>query len=67
MKRMEQAARAPGGENSPEAARLQKQIEQAQKQLGTPTGTPEDMDKMKKQTGKNPGSGQGGELTRTAG
>ncbi|EEF57285.1 hypothetical protein, partial [Pedosphaera parvula] len=52
MKRMEQAARAPGGESSPDAARLQKQIEQAQKQLGTPTGTPEDMDKLKKQMEK---------------
>ncbi len=52
MKRMEQAARSPGGENSPDAARLQKQIEETQKQLGTPTGTPEDMDKLNKDLAK---------------
>ncbi len=52
MKRLEQAARSPGGENSPDAARLQKQIEEAQKQLGTPTGTPEDMDKLNKELSK---------------
>ena len=36
MKRLEQASRASsGGENSPEArARLQKQIDEAQKQIG---------------------------------
>ncbi len=44
--------RSPGGETSPEAARLQKQIEDAQKQLGNPTGTPEDMDKMNKELDK---------------
>ncbi len=47
IKRMEQAARASSGSTSPEVARLQKQIEEAQKELGNPTGTPEDMDKMK--------------------
>jgi uncharacterized protein with von Willebrand factor type A (vWA) domain len=46
LKRMEQAARASNGSTSPEVARLQKQIDDAQKQLGTPTGTPEDMEKM---------------------
>jgi hypothetical protein len=46
LKRMEQAARNSSGLTSPEVARLQKQIEDAQKQLGTPTGSPEDMEKM---------------------
>ncbi|MDB6022412.1 MAG: hypothetical protein JWQ04_2269, partial [Pedosphaera sp.] len=52
MKRLEQAARSPGGENSPDAARLQKQIEEAQKQLGNPTGTPDQMDKLNKDLAK---------------
>ncbi len=52
MKRMEQAARSPGGENSPDAARLQKQIDETQKQLGNPTGTPDQMDKMNKDLAK---------------
>jgi myosin heavy subunit len=52
IKKMEQAARAPSGENNPEVARLQKQIEDAQKQLGTPTGTPDQMDQMKRQLDK---------------
>jgi hypothetical protein len=52
MKRLEQAARSHGGENSPDAARLQKQIEETQKQLGNPTGTPEDMDKLNKDLAK---------------
>jgi hypothetical protein len=52
IQRMEQAARSPGGENSPDAARLQKQIEQTQKQLGTPNGSPEDMEKLNKELNK---------------
>ncbi len=52
LKRLEQAARSHGGETSPDAARLQKQIEDAQKQLGNPTGTPEDMDKLNKELSK---------------
>ena len=52
MKRLEQAARSPGGETSPDAARLQKQIDETQKQLGNPTGTPEDMDKLNKELSK---------------
>jgi len=47
LKRMEQAARSSNGNTSPEMARLQKQIDEMQKQLGTPTGTPDDMEKMK--------------------
>ena len=46
LKRLEQAARSSSGSTSPEVARLQKQIEDLQKQMGTPTGTPEDMEKM---------------------
>jgi hypothetical protein len=48
MKRLEQAARAPSGNDSQTAAGLQKQIEAAQKQLGAPTGNPEALDKLKK-------------------
>jgi hypothetical protein len=52
LKRMEQAARSRAGDTSPDAARLQKQIDDAQKQLGNPTGTPEDMDKLHKELSK---------------
>jgi len=52
LKRMQQAARSHAGDTSPEVARLQKQIEDAQKQLGTPTGTPDDMDKLNKDLSK---------------
>jgi hypothetical protein len=52
LKRMEQAARSRAGDTSPEAARLQKQIEEVQKQLGNPTGTPDDMDKLNKELNK---------------
>ena len=52
LKRMEQAARSHAGDTSPENARLQKQIEDTQKQLGNPTGTPEDMDKLNKELNK---------------
>ncbi|HZV34518.1 MAG TPA: hypothetical protein VFB72_08055 [Verrucomicrobiae bacterium] len=52
MQRLQQAARSPGGENSPDAAQLQKQIDQMQKQLGNPTGTPDDMDKLSKDLAK---------------
>ena len=46
LKRLEQAARAPGG-NSQTAAGLQKQMEAVQKQLGNQNGNPEAMDKLK--------------------
>ena len=52
LKRMEQAARAGGGTTSPEVARLQKQIEEAEKQGGIPTGTPDQMDQMRKKMDK---------------
>ncbi len=48
LKRMEQAARSAASQTSPEVARLQKQIEEAAKQSGTPTGTPDQMDQMQK-------------------
>ncbi len=52
VKRMEQAARSHGGENLPEAAKLQKQMEDAEKQLGNQKGTPDDMDKLSKDMNK---------------
>jgi hypothetical protein len=52
IQRMQQAAHSPGGETSPDAARLQKQIDDTQKQLGNPTGTPDDMDKLNKDLAK---------------
>jgi hypothetical protein len=52
LKRLEQAARSKGGDTTPEMARLQKQIADTQKQLGDPTGSPEDMDKLNKELNK---------------
>ena len=52
LKKMEQAARASTGNDSQTAAGLQKQIESLQKQLGTPTGNPEALDKLKKELEK---------------
>jgi hypothetical protein len=52
LKRLEQAARTPSGNDSQTASGLQKQIESMQKQLGTPTGNPEAMDKIKKELDK---------------
>ena len=52
LKKMEQAARASTGNDSQTAAGLQKQIDTLQKQMGTPTGTPEAMDKLKKELEK---------------
>jgi predicted nucleic acid-binding Zn-ribbon protein len=48
LRKMEQAARASGGNDAQTAAGLQKQIEAMQKQLGTPTGNPDALDKLKK-------------------
>ena len=49
LKRMEQAARmGSSGSDSQTAATLQKQIEALQKQLGSPTGNPDALDKLKK-------------------
>ncbi len=47
LKRMQEAARAASGNDSQSPANLQKQIDSLQKQLGTPAGTPDALDKMK--------------------
>ena len=52
LKRLEQAARNGSGSDSQTAEGLQKQIDSLQKQLGTPTGNPEAMDKLQKQLEK---------------
>jgi len=48
LRKMEQAARASTGNDAQTAAGLQKQIESLQKQMGTPTGNPDALDKLKK-------------------
>jgi uncharacterized protein with von Willebrand factor type A (vWA) domain len=48
LRKMEQAARALSGNDAQTAAGLQKQIEAMQKQMGTPTGNPDALDKLKK-------------------
>jgi hypothetical protein len=48
LRKMEQAARAATGNDAQTAAGLQKQIEALQKQMGTPTGNPDALDKLKK-------------------
>jgi len=48
LKRSEEAARSNGGSYSQTASGLQKQIDSLQKQLGTPTGTPEALEKLQK-------------------
>jgi hypothetical protein len=48
FKKLEQAARAATGTDSQTAAGMQKQIDALQKQLGSPTGNPEAIDKLKK-------------------
>jgi hypothetical protein len=52
LRRMEQAARAANSSDAQTAAGLQKQIESLQKQLGTPTGNPEALDKIQKELQK---------------
>jgi hypothetical protein len=52
LKRLEQAARSATGGDAQPAAGLQKQIESLQKQLGTPTGNPDALDKLQKQLQK---------------
>ena len=52
LKRMQEAARSHGGENQPDAAKLQKQIDEAQKQMADQKGTPDDLDKMSKDLNK---------------
>ncbi len=52
IKRLEQAARTPSGNESQTAEGLQKQMESLQKQLGTPTGNPDALDKIQKELSK---------------
>lgn len=52
LKKLEQASRAPSGNDSQTAAGLQKQMESLQKQMGTPVGSPEMLDKLKKELEK---------------
>jgi hypothetical protein len=52
LRKMEQAARASTGKDSQTAAGLQKQMEALQKQMGTPVGNPEALDKLKKDLDK---------------
>ncbi|MCX6929373.1 MAG: hypothetical protein NT154_40080 [Verrucomicrobia bacterium] len=52
LRKLEQAARTSTGNESQTAAGLQKQIEAMQKQLGTPTGNPDALDKLKKELEK---------------
>jgi len=48
LKRLEEAARSAGGNDSQSAAGLQKQIDSLQKQMGTPTGNPDALYKLQK-------------------
>jgi hypothetical protein len=59
LKRLEEAARNTGGNDSQSAAGLQKQLESLQKQLGTPTGNPDAMDRLQKSLEKLQQAGQG--------
>ena len=48
LRKLEQAARSPGGSDSQKAAGLQKQIESMQKELGEQAGKAEALDKLQK-------------------
>ena len=48
LRKMEQAARSGGGNDSQTAGGIQKQLDALQKQMGTPVGNPEKLDKLKK-------------------
>jgi hypothetical protein len=52
LQRLEQIARSPTGNDAQSASAMQKQIDSLQKQIGTPTGNPESMDKLKQQLQK---------------
>src|SRR5215470_2163409 len=52
LQKLEQAARASTGNDSQTASGLQKQMESLQKQMGTPTGNPEALDKLQKELQK---------------
>ncbi|HXC97931.1 MAG TPA: hypothetical protein VN048_01230 [Verrucomicrobiae bacterium] len=51
LKRMQQAARAQA-DSSSDSAQLQKQLEEAQKQMGNSTATPQDIDKLNQELNK---------------
>jgi len=48
LKKLEQVARASGGNDAQTPAGLQKQMDSLEKQLGTPAGNPDALDKLKK-------------------
>jgi bisphosphoglycerate-dependent phosphoglycerate mutase len=52
LQRMQESARAGSGKDSQTTAQMQKQLDALQKQLGTPSGNPEDMDKARKELDK---------------
>lgn len=52
LKKLEQAARTPGGNEAQTAQGLQKQMDAMQKQLGKAAGNPEAMDKLQKELEK---------------
>jgi hypothetical protein len=52
FKKLEQTARSGGGNDSQNLTGLQKQIDSLQKQMGTPTGNPDALDKIKKELDK---------------
>ena len=59
LKRLQEAARNSGGTDAQSSAGLQKQIDALQKQLGTPTGSPDAMDKLQKSLQKLQQAAQG--------
>ncbi len=52
LRRLEQAARSASGAEAQTASALQKQMEALQKQMGTPIGNPEALEKLKSQLDK---------------
>jgi hypothetical protein len=59
LKRLEQAARSATGNDAQTAAGLQKQMESLQKQLGSPVGNPDALDKLKNDLQKLQQAAQG--------
>jgi hypothetical protein len=59
LRKMEQAARAASGGDSQSLSAMQKQLEALQKQLGTPTGDPDAMEKFKEKLDKLKEAAQG--------
>jgi predicted nucleic acid-binding Zn-ribbon protein len=67
LRKMEQAARAAAGKDSQTAAGLQKQMEALQKQMGTPVGNPDALDKLKKDLDKLQEAAKGMASTNSTG